>query len=65
MDDALLVRRFERVGDLPRDRQRFVERNRALRDAIGERRPFDQLEDERVRRATVFEAVDRARCADD
>ena len=31
MDDALLVRRFERLGDLPRDRQRFVERHRALR----------------------------------
>ena len=26
MDDALLVRGFERVGDLPRDRQRLVER---------------------------------------
>ena len=48
MDDALLVRRFERLGDLPRDRQRLVERNRALRDAIGERRPLDQFQDERV-----------------
>ena len=28
MDDALLVRRFERFGDLPRDRQRLVERDR-------------------------------------
>ena len=28
MDDAVLVRRLERIGDLPRDRQRFVERNR-------------------------------------
>jgi len=25
MDDALLVRRVERIGDLPRDRQRFFE----------------------------------------
>ena len=39
MDDALLVRGFERLGDLPRDRQRLGERKRALRDAIGERRP--------------------------
>ena len=38
MDDALLVRGFERLGDLLRDRQRLVERNRALRDAIRERR---------------------------
>jgi hypothetical protein len=37
VDDALFVRRFKRVGDLPRDRQRLVERNRSLRDAIGER----------------------------
>ena len=29
MDDALFVRRFERVGDLPRDRQRLVERQSA------------------------------------
>ena len=39
MDDALLVRRFERVGDLPRDGQRLVERDRPARDALGERRP--------------------------
>ena len=38
MDDALLVRGFERLGDLPRDRQRFVERQRPARDALGERR---------------------------
>ena len=29
MDDALLVRGFERVGDLPRDRQRVGERRSA------------------------------------
>ena len=34
MDDALLVRGFERVGDLPRDRQRLVDRDRAARDAL-------------------------------
>ena len=27
MNDALLVRGFERLRDLPRDRQRFVNRN--------------------------------------
>ena len=62
MDDALLVRGFERLGDLPRDRQRLVERNRpaAMRSAsVGPstssmtraRSPFDFLE-----------AIDRARC---
>ena len=39
MDDALLVRGFERLGDLLRDRQRLVERHRPSRDASRERRP--------------------------
>ena len=34
MDDALLVRRFERFGDLSCDRQRLVDRHRALRNAV-------------------------------
>ena len=34
MNDALLVRRFERLGDLLRDRQRLVERDRPARDAL-------------------------------
>ena len=55
------MRRFERLGDLPRDRQRFVERDRARRDPLGERRPFDQLQHERacVRRR-FLDAVDGA-----
>jgi hypothetical protein len=39
MDDALLVCRFERVRDLLPDWNRFVERQRTPRDAIGKRRP--------------------------
>ena len=58
MDDAVLVRGLERLGDLPRDRQRFVERKRALRDAVGQRRPLDELHHERARAAALFEAVD-------
>ena len=34
MNDPLLVRRLERFGDLPRDRQRLVERNRPARDPV-------------------------------
>ena len=34
VDDALLVRGLERVGDLPRDRQGVLERNRAARNAL-------------------------------
>jgi hypothetical protein len=58
MDDAMLVRRFERCKNLPRHRQRLVERNRALRDAIGKRRPFDELQHERLHGAGLLEAVD-------
>jgi hypothetical protein len=39
VDDPLLVRRFERFGDLLRDRQGFVGRDGSLRDAIRQRRP--------------------------
>ena len=47
MDDALLVRGFERLGDLLRDRQRFVERNRAARDPLREVLALDEFHDER------------------
>ena len=58
MDDALLVRRVERLGDLPRDRQRLVERDRTSCDAVGERLTLDQFHHERLHTSAVFEAVD-------
>jgi hypothetical protein len=58
MDDALLVRRLDRVGDLLRDRQRLVDGNRPLRDPIGERRAFDQLHDQGVEAVGILEAMD-------
>ena len=48
MNNPLLVRRLECLGDLSRDRQRLVQRNRTLGDAIGQRGTFDKLQDERV-----------------
>jgi len=48
VDDPLLVGRFERLRDLPRDRQRLVDGNRPVREAIGERRSLDQLQYERL-----------------
>ena len=61
MNDALLVRRFERLRDLPRDRQRLVERNRASRDPSASVVALDQLQDERVRSPSSFlEPVDAA-----
>ena len=60
MDDALLVRRFERLGDLPRNRHRLVQRQRPAGDPIGQRLALDQFEDQRMRLAAVLEPVNRA-----
>ena len=66
MDDALLVRGFERFGDLPRDRERLVERKRArcaMRSAsVG---PSTSSITSAVTPSTFLEPVDRARCSDD
>ena len=59
MDDALLVRRFERLGDLLRDRQRFVERDRAARDPLRQILALDEFHHERVHAAGLLEPVDR------
>ena len=48
------MRSFERLGDLTGDRQRFVEREWALRDAVCERRAVDELEDERAHTSRSF-----------
>ena len=48
MDDALLVRRLERLGDLPRNWERIINREWPFRDAVGESLAFDQLHHQRV-----------------
>ena len=48
VDDPLLVGRFERLGDLPRDGQRLIEGIAPSRDAVRERRSFDQFQHERL-----------------
>ena len=58
VNDPLLVRSGERLGDLSRNRQGFGERNRPLRDAIGQRRPFHEFEHERRHVAGILESVD-------
>ena len=58
MDDALLVRRFKGFGDLPRDGQRLVERNRTPRDPLRKVFALDQLHHERRDAATLFEPID-------
>ncbi len=47
------MRRFEGLGDLFRDGKRVVDRDRAVRDAIRQRGPFDELEDPRSDRAAL------------
>ena len=58
MDDALLVRGFQCFGNLLGDRQRLIDWNRPLRDAVGQRRSFDQLHDERLHAIRLLKAVD-------
>jgi len=58
VDDALLVRCFESLGNLFRNGQRFIDGNRTLRDAFCERRSFDGLHDERLHTVRVLETVD-------
>ena len=58
MDDALAVRGVERPGDLMGDPQCFVQRQRAVHQAIGERGSLDELQHECPRPAGVLEPVD-------
>ena len=59
MDDPLLVRGFERLRDLLRDGQGFVERQGSARDALRQIVTFDELHHERGHAPAFFEAVDR------
>ena len=58
VNDAALVRGFQRLGNLSRDRQGFIDRDRALCDAIRERHPLDQLHHQRLHAVRLLEAVD-------
>ncbi len=60
MDDALLMCRFEGSGDLLGDGQGFVDGDRPLLDAIRQRRPFDQFEDQRLDTLSLLQPVDTA-----
>ena len=58
MHDAFLVRRLERLGDLPRDDQRLLDRQAPFCDTFGQRRPFDQFHHQREGPARRFQAMD-------
>jgi hypothetical protein len=58
MHDLPAVRGFERIGDLACDAERLVGRNRALGDAVGERRSVHELHDDDRVAAGLVESVD-------
>lgn len=45
MNDALLVRVLQTIRHLSGHGQGFLDRNRSLREAVSQPRPFDQLDD--------------------
>ena len=58
MDDALLVRGFERVRDLLRDGQRLIDRDRATRDPLRQIITLDEFHHEGREAPALFEAVE-------
>jgi len=60
MHDARLMSRIEGIGDLDGDRERFFDREGAGLEPFGERRAFDEFEDEGAPVVDIFDAVDRA-----
>src|SRR6266545_6263468 len=58
MDDALLVRGFERLRHLPCNGQRLIDRHRATRDPLRQILALDEFHDERADAFCLFEAVD-------
>ena len=58
MNDTLLVRRFEPIGNLLRQREGFVQRKRTARDPLSERLAFDELHNEELSAFAFFEAVE-------
>ena len=59
MADPLLVRGLERLRNLLRDRQRLIDRDGALCDALREIVALDQFHHEGGDAPALFEAVDR------
>ena len=57
MDDTLLVCRLEPLGDLEKERQRLLDRNRTALDPIRQRLTLDQLHDEKARVTVPLEAI--------
>ena len=54
------VRRFEGLGDLLGDGKGLIQRDSALRDAVRQRRPLDEFQDQRPDTLSLLQPVDRA-----
>ena len=59
MNDALLVRGFESLGDLHGNRQSFIERDRAARHALRQVLALDEFHHQRVLAGRFIDRVDR------
>ncbi len=59
MDDAAVVRRVKRIGNLPCDRDRFADGHRSAREALEQRAPFDELHHQELRCRDFLEIVER------
>jgi hypothetical protein len=58
MDDALLVSRLQRLGDLTGDRKRLIERHGRASDVLGQRLPVNELHDQRRDAVRFLQSVD-------
>ena len=65
MNDALIVRRLERLGDLSGDVHGLVKRQRSATQPLREILARHELHDEEARAAVFVKAVDPTRCWDD
>src|SRR5262245_49331832 len=60
MNDSLVVRRFQRVRNLPRESKRLVERQRPTPESIRKSLAFHQLHDEKSRLMRLLQIMDRS-----
>ena len=58
MDDALLVRRVDRFGDLTSHSKNLVQGQRSGSDPVRKRRTFDELQHQALHTARFLETVD-------
>ena len=58
MDHARFVRGLQGLGDLLRNRQRLIDRDRTLGNPISQGQSLDQLQDERLGVFGLLDAVD-------